>query len=185
LAQFVLDISITEEASSLSVVPMASSITSMAMGDAIAASLIYLKKFNETDFAINHPGGNLGRKLVTTVESVMQKKDLPCIGPNTAIKDILLVMSSGMFGMVIIVDVKQHITGIITDGDLRRALNKFQGQQFFELNALDIMTSQPKTIHKDCLLYQAEQLMLDYKITALPVIEKDIICGLIAKHHIK
>lgn len=185
LAQFVLDISITEEASSLSVVPMASSITSMAMGDALAASLIHIKKFNENDFALNHPGGNLGRRLVTTVESMMQKNNLPCISADTAIKDVLMVMSSGMFGMVVIVDANQQIKGIITDGDLRRALNKFQGQHFFELKALDIMTTQPKTIHKDCLLYQAEQLMLDYKITALPVIDKDIICGLIAKHHIK
>ena len=185
LAQFVLDIGITQEASSLSVVPMASSITSMAMGDAIAASLIKIKQFNENDFALNHPGGNLGRKLVITVEQVMQQNNLPYIQANVPIKEVLVQMSSGMFGMVIIGDSNQVIEGIITDGDLRRALNKYQEQHFFELRAIDIMTKQPKTIPKDCLLYKAEQLMLDFKITALPVVENGKICGLIAKHQIK
>ena len=185
LAQYVLDISVAEEASSLSVVPMASSITSMAMGDAIAATLIQCKGFNENDFAQNHPGGNLGKKLVTSVDSLMQTSNLPTANMESSIKEVLVTMSSGMFGMVVLVGESNNVMGVITDGDLRRALNKYPDHQFFNLKAKDIMTVQPKTIHKNFLLYQAEQLMMEFKITCLPVTSSGKLIGLIAKHHIK
>ncbi|MDC0231168.1 KpsF/GutQ family sugar-phosphate isomerase [Aureispira] len=184
-ADWTLDIRVKAEASPISLVPLASTIASMAMGDAIATALIILKNFGEKDFAKNHPGGTLGKKLVTKVASEMQIKDLPTALKNTPVKDVLLVMSSGMFGMVVIVDKSNFIKGVITDGDLRRALNKCPSSSFFDLCADDLMTQKPITIQADCLLWEAEQMMMKYKITTLIIEKEGCLAGIIAKHQIK
>lgn len=184
-AQWVLNIGVKEEASPIAAVPMASTMTTMAMGDAIAATLISLKKINEKDFAQLHPGGSLGKKLVTKVGAEMKHKNLPQALATSSIKEIIMVISQGMFGMVVITNNENKIEGIITDGDLRRALNNFPSTSFFELCAKDIMTPKPKTIHPDCPLWEAEQLMLHYKITSLPVEKNEQLVGIIAKHQIK
>lgn len=184
-AQWVLDIGVQEEASPIPAVPMASTMTTMAMGDAIATTLITLKNFSEKDFARFHPGGSLGKKLVTKVATEMKRKNLPTAFATTPVKDLIVVISQGMFGMVIITNQENKIEGIITDGDLRRALNKFPSASFFELCAKDIMTPKPKTITPNCPLWEAEQLMLQYKITSLPIEENGQLVGVIAKHQIK
>jgi arabinose-5-phosphate isomerase len=184
-ADWTLNVSVKAEASPISLVPMASTMATMAMGDAIATALIIFKNFGEKDFARNHPGGTLGKKLVTEVGSEMQLKDLPIALKNTPVKDVLLVMSSGMFGMVVIVDKSNYIKGVITDGDLRRALNKYPSSSFFDLSAEDLMTQKPITIKADCLLWEAEQMMIKYKITSLLIEKEGYLTGIIAKHQIK
>lgn len=184
-AAVVLNIGVEKEASPIAMVPMASTTATMAMGDAIATVLIILKSFNENDFARFHPGGSLGRKLVTKVSSEMQCQNLPVARLDTLAKEVIMSMSKGFFGMVVILDEQQQICGVITDGDLRRSLNKFPSNLFFELKAKDMMTKNPKTISTDCLLWEADQLMLEHKITALPVEEKGELIGIIAKHQIK
>ncbi len=184
-ARWVLNIGIKEEASPLSAVPMASTIATMAMGDAIAAALITLKKFSEKDFARNHPGGTLGKKLVTEVGNIMKRDNLPIADLNSPVKEVLVEMSSGMFGMVVIVDHSNKVLGVITDGDLRRALNKFPENSFFQLSAKDLMTTNPETVQETCLLFKADQIMRELKITTLPVIKEGLLIGLIAKHQIK
>nr|WP_264789215.1 KpsF/GutQ family sugar-phosphate isomerase [Aureispira anguillae] len=181
----ILNIQVEEEASPISVVPMASTTTTMAMGDAIATVLITLRAFNENDFARFHPGGSLGRKLVTEVEAEMQRNNLPTARIDTAVKEVIVSMSQGIFGMVVILDEQQKIVGVITDGDLRRSLNKFPSHSFFELKAKDMMSTNPKMIQANCPLWEADQLMLEHKITALPVEENGYLIGIIAKHQIK
>lgn len=184
-AMAVLDIGVKKEASPIAMVPMASTTATMAMGDAIATVLIILKSFNEKDFARFHPGGSLGRKLVTEVSTEMQRKKLPIATLDTLVKEVIMSMSQGVFGMVVILDEAQKICGVITDGDLRRSLNKFPSSSFFNLTARDMMTENPKTIPANCLLWEADQLMLEHKITALPVEENGQLIGIIAKHQIK
>jgi len=185
-ADIALDIGVTEEASLLKAAPMASTITTLAMGDALAAALIHLNAFDEQDFARFHPGGSLGRKLVTAVGHLMQKEDLPQTTASTAVKEVIFEMSRSVFGLVAIVDNQKTVQGVITDGDLRRSLNKFPNEHFFELQAKDIMTTRPKTITPDASAWNADQLMLKHKITALLVTDKmNHLVGIIAKHQIK
>ena len=184
-ANWVLNIGVKEEASPISVVPMASTTATMAMGDAIATALIILKKFGEEDFARFHPGGSLGRKLVTKVGAEMQRKELPIATRKTPVKEVIVIMSKAMFGMVVITNKNNKIEGVITDGDLRRALNKYLDNSFFELCAEDMMTTNPQTIESNSPLWEADQLLLKYKITALPVVENEELIGIIAQHQIK
>lgn len=184
-ADAVLSIKIQQEASPISVVPMASTTAAMAMGDAIATVLIHLRAFDETDFAKFHPGGSLGHKLVTEVGTEMQRHNLPVAFLETKVKEVIVSMSKGIFGMVVILDKNQQILGVITDGDLRRSLNKFPSSSFFDLSAQEMMTSNPKTIQANCPLWEADQLMLLNKITALPVEENGRLIGILAKHQIK
>lgn len=184
-ADAILNINVQEEASPIGAVPMASTTATMAMGDAIAAVLISLRNFSEKEFARFHPGGSLGRKLVTEVGTEMQRKDLPVAQKDTLVKEVIMSMSKGVFGMVVIVDDEQKICGVITDGDLRRSLNKFPSHLFFNLKASDMMTVSPKVIKADCPLWEADQLMLEHKITALPVEQDGCLIGIIGKHQIK
>lgn len=183
-ANYVLNVAIAQEASHIQAVPMASTSATLAMGDALAAALIKLRGFEQKDFALLHPGGSLGRKLVVQVQSVMRRENLPVVEQQTAISEVLMHMSAGMLGIVVICDKNQQIQGIITDGDLRRALTKHHGQSFFDLIANDIMTNAPKTIAPDQPLWDAEELMLEHKITTVVVAEKGKLLGLVAKHHI-
>lgn len=184
-ADAVLNIHVQKEASPISVVPMASTTAAMAMGDAIATVLIHLRSFDELDFAKFHPGGSLGHKLVTEVGTEMQRNNIPIAFLNTTVKEVIVSMSKGIFGMIVILDKTEQILGVITDGDLRRSLNKFPSSSFFDLTAKEMMTKAPKTIQADCPLWEADQLMLSNKITALPVEKNGRLIGIIAKHQIK
>ena len=184
-ANAVLNIQVQQEASPIAVVPMASTTAAMAMGDAIATVLIHLRAFKEADFAKFHPGGALGHKLVTEVGTEMHRNNLPIAFLDTTVKEVIVSMSKGVFGMIVILDKTEQIVGVITDGDLRRSLNKFPSSSFFELSAKEMMTHRPKVIQANCLLWQADQLMLAHKITALPVEENGYLVGILAKHQIK
>ncbi|MCP4438341.1 MAG: KpsF/GutQ family sugar-phosphate isomerase [Aureispira sp.] len=184
-ADFVLNVAVAKEASHIQAVPMASTTATLAMGDALAAALIKLRGFEQEDFALLHPGGSLGRKLVVKIQAVMRTEDLPIAKKNTSISEVLMHMSAGMLGIVVICGQNSQIEGIITDGDLRRALTKHQGESFFSLMAKDIMTNAPKTILPDQPLWDAEEMMLGHKITTILVAKNNKLLGLIAKHHIR
>lgn len=184
-AQAILSVGVAQEASPIAAVPMASTTAAMVMGDALATVLLTTKKFDEQHFAQLHPGGSLGRKLVTTVGDEMTQHDLPIASPDADVKTVIWEMSKSRFGLVVIVAPHQKIVGVITDGDLRRSLQKCPSVSFFELQAKDMMTLQPKTVTPDTLLWEADQLLLDYKITSLLVEQDGCLLGLIAKHQIK
>lgn len=184
-AQIALYIGVSEEASSVAAVPMASVATSLAMGDALAAALMSLKNFQYEDFARLHPGGSLGRKLITQVRDRMRAHDLPIVSPDTDIETIIVRLSSGMLGTVAVCDQHGIIIGIITDGDLRRALQRHPNASFFELQAQNLLTLHPKTIRPEQTLLEAEQLMQQHKITTLLVADAEMqLVGMLAKHFI-
>lgn len=182
-ADFVLDISVKNEASNLQAVPMASALTTLAMGHALAAVLIELSGFRQEDFALFHPGGSLGRKILTKTAELMTK-ELPTVSPQSNLREVISTMSKGMLGLALCLE-NHDLTGIITDGDLRRALEKTGDLDFFKLRAADIMTKNPKFIFSAQSVLEAEELMNQFKINALPVLEENRIVGVIAKHMIR
>jgi arabinose-5-phosphate isomerase len=132
------------------------------MGDALAIALMETRQFQEDDFARFHPGGSLGRKLLTRVKDLMRIDNLPLIGNDASFTDVLLRMSEGKLGMVI-VGSKDKVAGIITDGDLRRAL--LRNPDTTKLTVTDMMTATPIIVEADEYISQVEQLMMEKKIT--------------------
>ena len=165
-SDFHLNVGVKKEACPLQLAPTSSTTATMAMGDAIAVTLMNEKNFKPENFAKFHPGGSLGRRLLTKVKHEMRSKNLPIITDDASIKRVIEVMTSGKLGLAIVKD-KDTITGIITDGDLRRAMAKFD--DFLLLKACDIKTENPKIISPDAKLNEAEELMTKLKITALLV----------------
>lgn len=182
-ADYVLAVSIKEEASSLQVAPMASTTATLAMGDALAAALIQLKDFRASEFAALHPGGSLGRLLLSKVKHFMRKEELPVVHPEESLREVLLCMSRGQLGLAVVLDRAQRIKGVITDGDIRRALNKYGDQNFFNLKAKAIASTAPKSISPEASLVEAEELLHQYKITAILVEERGQLLGILAEKH--
>lgn len=166
-----LNVAITQEACPLQLAPTSSTTATLVMGDALAVALMYMRNFKAQDFAKFHPGGTLGRRLITTVESVMKKDELPTCAENTNMKDIINIITHGKCGLVVVLRDK-YICGIITDGDLRRAMSAPE-ESFFKLQASAMMTKNPKCITKDAKLTDAGDLMNTYKINSLVVAELD------------
>ncbi|HCC68815.1 MAG TPA: D-arabinose 5-phosphate isomerase [Nitrospiraceae bacterium] len=170
-ADVTLDISVKEEACPLGIIPTASTAVTMAMGDALAVVLLTKRGFKEEDFAFFHPGGSLGRKLFLTVQDLMHSGDaVPRVTPETLMKDAIIEISSKRLGITTVVDRDFTPQGVITDGDLRRGLEKW-GERFFSLKAEDVMTRDPKTITRDILAAKALFIMESYSITALVVLD--------------
>jgi len=164
----VLDTSVSQEACPLNLAPTSSTTTTLVMGDALAVVLMSQKGFSETDFAIYHPAGSLGKRLLLTVEDVMhQGQDLPKVMLETSFKSALLEMTSKKLGMTLVVDNTGKTLGIVTDGDIRRVLTREQDIQ--HLKVQDIYTSNPKSISKTALAAEALALMEQHQITVLPV----------------
>jgi len=166
-----LNISIDKEACPLQLAPMSSTTATLVMGDAIAAALMKLRDFKDENFALFHPGGSLGRRLLTQIKDVMKKDSLPTCKENTSAKDIIHTITDGKCGLVIVLDNK-NIKGIITDGDIRRVMES-QEENFFKLQAKDIMTKSSKQIQEDAKLVEASDIMSENKINALVVIDKN------------
>ncbi len=165
----VLDVSVEEEASSLAMAPTASTTAALAMGDALAVALLEMKGFSEEDFALLHPGGIIGKRLLLKVEDLMHVgKEMPLVNLETTMKDVILEISSKRLGITTVVDYQGRLQGVITDGDLRRILER-HGRSFFELEAGQVMTKNPKTIYGDALAARALQVMEKHSITALVV----------------
>ena len=174
-ADVFIDVSVEEEACPLGLAPTASTTATLAMGDAIAVVLLSKRKFTPEDFALFHPGGSLGRKLLLTVENVMHSgEDNPIVQADTNVKEALFVMTSKGLGATAVVDKEGSLLGILTDGDIRRGLEK--GHQFLEEPVVNIMTKTPKTITSDKLAAVALSIMEKNKprpITVLPVVDKN------------
>ncbi|MCK4235413.1 KpsF/GutQ family sugar-phosphate isomerase [candidate division WOR-3 bacterium] len=164
----VLDISVNEEACPYNLVPTSSTVVTLALGDALALCLFHLKNLKPKDFALFHPGGNIGKKLLTKVEDVMLTGNyIPKVSLKANMKDTILEMTSKR-GITTVIDSKKRIRGVITDGDLRRLLEK--RSDIFKLNAENIMTRRPRTIKKDELAIKAVKIMETYGITSIPVV---------------
>lgn len=162
-----LDVSVEEEACILHLAPTTSTTAQIAMGDALAVSLMQMRGFTRVDFARLHPGGSLGRRLLMTVGNVMRSHDLPVVAPDCSATDMIHAISKGGLGLIIICD-GERIEGIVTDGDVRRAMERRRAE-FFNIKAADIATPNPKTISADKKLIEAEKMMTRNKVTSLLV----------------
>jgi len=173
-----LNIAIKKEACPLSLAPMSSTTATLVMGDAIAAALMKLRDFKDENFAKFHPGGSLGRRLLTTVASVMKKDNLPMCTSEFSIKDIIHKITDGKCGLVVVVD-NETIKGIITDGDIRRAMETKE-DEFFSLQAKDLMSTNPKLIQSNEKLIKASEVMSEAKINSLVVVDaNDKLTGIV------
>lgn len=174
-ADLVLDGGVPEEACPLGLSPTASTTAAMALGDALAVVLLQMKGFREEDFALRHPGGTLGRKLLLRVEDLMHRgTELPIVLAESPMKEVILVITSKRLGVTGVADKQGHLIGAITDGDLRRGLQA-HGDRVLNKRADQIMTPKPRSIEKDALASQALAKMeenLPRPITSLFVVEK-------------
>lgn len=166
-----LDVSIEHEACPLSLAPTCSTTAQLAMGDALAVSLMQERGFRAEDFARFHPGGSLGRRLLTRVGDVMRSENLPIVAPNDKLAAVIIRISDARMGVAIVME-NGKISGLLTDGDVRRAMLKY-GERFFDITAGEIMTRTPKTARTTDRLPDAEQLMQDNKIHSLLVLDSD------------
>jgi len=163
-ADFVLDVSVPAEACSNNLAPTSSTTATLVMGDALTVALSDARNFQPEDFARFHPGGSLGRKLLTRVADVMHKRKLPVCAPGASFRDVIQVTTRGRLGLALVMD-GHTLCGIITDGDIRRAFEKDADAS--TLTAADFMTVTPKTIHKNERLTVAEDIMHTDKIKQL------------------
>lgn len=165
----VLDISVEREVCPNNLAPTSSTLTTLAVGDALAVALINARDFQPHDFARFHPGGSLGRRLLTRVKDVMHTRNLPIVDPSATLNEVVFQITRGRMGMVIVMQ-DEELKGIITDGDLRRALLK--GMANIDQIAENIMSHQPKTIGQDDMLVEAESIMKQNKIKALIALDE-------------
>ncbi len=169
----VLDVSVKEEACPMGLVPTASTTAALVMGDALAVTLLKRRDFKEEDFAFFHPGGNLGRRLLLTVSKFMHTgSSIPVVNRKTVMKDAIIEISSKRLGVTTVLNSDYRLQGIITDGDLRRGLEKW-GEKVFSLKAEDVMVRNPKTIKKDALAVKAISIMETHSITSLIVLDSE------------
>jgi arabinose-5-phosphate isomerase len=170
-ADVALDCSVTAEACPLNLAPTASTTAALALGDALAMTLLVEKGFRQEDFANLHPGGRLGKRFLR-VDAVMHSgQQCPLVREDTCMRDVIYEMSSKALGMTCVADLDRMLVGIITDGDLRRHMDRSPG--ILELTAADIMTREPISIQPDTLAADALKVMEQRKITSLVVLEPD------------
>lgn len=167
----VLDVSVEEEACPLGLAPTASTTATLAMGDALAVALLEKRGFKQEDFAMRHPGGKLGKRLLLKVQDLMHMGDeLPMVYEDTLMKGALVEITSKRLGVTGVMNKRHELVGIITDGDLRRALERYT--DLLERTAGEVMTKNPKWIEAGTLAAQAVQRMEEYAITSLFVFDK-------------
>lgn len=169
-ADIVLDSGVEKEACPLQLAPTASTTAQLALGDALAVALLDARGFRSEDFARSHPGGALGRKLLTHVADVMRTGEaLPRVTPSVGFSDMMREMSGKGLGAAAITDAEGKVLGIFTDGDLRRLIEK--GADMRGMTARDVMHTKPKTIHPDALAAEAAQVMEQHRITLVLVVD--------------
>ncbi|MBO4753052.1 MAG: KpsF/GutQ family sugar-phosphate isomerase [Bacteroidales bacterium] len=176
-----LNIAVSHEADPLNLAPTSSTTATLAMGDALACALVKVRHFEDADFACFHPGGSLGKRLLSKVRDFMATDalDIWRVSPSDMLSDVITKISQGRKGLVVALNEQQDVVGIITDGDVRRAMQRHR-EAFFRLKVEDVMTRRPKQIHSDAKLSQAADLMLSNSIHALIVLDKDDrFCGII------
>ncbi len=177
-----LNIRVEREADPLNLIPTASTTATLALGDALACALVEANHFQPTDFARLHPGGDLGRKLLAKVEDVMFTENLPFVTPEMPLSEAIEIVTNGTLGIGIVVDNpspalpsrerEKSLVGIITDGDIRRAMQRL-GAEFFGTRVSEIMSCSPKTIGKDAKIVEAGEKMNHHSIHTLIVVEDD------------
>ncbi|MBX1176548.1 KpsF/GutQ family sugar-phosphate isomerase [Campylobacter lari] len=176
-ADIFINIAVKKEACPLQLAPTSSTTATLAMGDAIAVALMRARNFRPDDFALFHPGGSLGRKLLTRVSDLMVSNNLPMVNPESEFNELVDVMTSGKLGLCIVLE-NEKLVGIITDGDLRRAL-RANGKPRFDFKAKEIMSEKPKTIEASAMASEAEELMLKHKIKEIVITQDEKIVGII------
>lgn len=172
LSDFFFDVSVKKEACPYNLAPTASTTVQLAIGDALAVSLLKERGFMEEDFARLHPGGSIGKKFLKVTDIMHKGKEMPLVSENASLKEAIIEMNSKRLGLTGVVDINNRLCGIIVDGDLRRALAESQ-ESIKEKRAMDVMTRNPKTILKDALAINALKKMEESKITSLFAVESE------------
>jgi len=176
-ADVAIDVSVHREVCPNNLAPTSSARAALAMGDTLAVSLMRRRGFTSCDFAKFHPGGSLGRRLLTRVRDVMRQNDLPIVTPSSTVGDSLVPMTQGRLGLVLVMH-GERLVGLITDGDLRRAMQRHT--DLLTLPVSEIMTRNPVTIDGDTMLVDAHQRMQAMKLKALVVVNGDgKVCGIV------
>ena len=176
-----LDAGVAEEACPLNLAPTASTTAALAMGDALAVALLDARGFGAEDFARSHPGGTLGRRLLTHVRDIMRRIDaVPSVGENATVAEAVLAISRGGMGMTAIVTDQSAVVGIFTDGDLRRALEKIVDLR--RTPVTQVMSRNPRTIGPDRLAAESAQMMEEHKISQILVVENGVLVGALNTH---
>jgi arabinose-5-phosphate isomerase len=165
-SDIILDTSVDREACPLNLAPTTSTMITMVLGDALAVSLMEVKNFKQEDFALTHPGGSLGKRLLSSVKDEMKQKNLPFVEKQSTVQEILVKMTEGRLGLAL-VGSKEKLYGVITDGDIRRAL--IDNNQFSQLKAIDLMNKNPLTAFESDNLQVAEKRMREAKVQCLVV----------------
>ena len=166
-----LNVYVEKEACPMNLAPTSSTMAQLAMGDALAIALIEKRDFQPRDFAQFHPGGELGKRLLTTAQDVMFKDDLPVLPPEMHLGEAIILVSKGKLGLGI-AEVDDKIVGLITDGDIRRAMEKWQAE-FFNRTVSDIMTRTPKTVRPETKITEIQRIMNKYKVHSVLVIDEE------------
>lgn len=166
-----LNIKVDHEADPLNLAPTSSTTTTMAMGDALACALVHLRNFKPNDFAQFHPGGTLGKMLLSTVKNFMVSDNLPIVSKGDKVSDTIIQISKTKQGIAVVIE-DEKIVGVVTDGDVRRAMQCKQ-DSFFHLEVKDIMSTTPKTINENTKLNVAGDMMRKYNIHSLIVVNND------------
>ena len=172
-----LNVTVEKEACPLQLAPTSSTTATLVMGDALAVTLMELRGFKDTDFAQFHPGGSLGRRLLTRVQDVMRKQNLPIVTADTPIQELIQIISTARFGLAVVLNLGT-ILGIVTDGDIRREMEESEAT-FFKLKASDLMSKEPKTIGTTEKLKTAQELMTKLKVNSLLVVKDEQLVGIV------
>lgn len=166
-----INVSVKREACPLNLAPTSSTTAALAMGDAIAVALMEMRGFQPKDFAQFHPGGELGKRLLTTAEDVMRTTEMPVMPPETHLGDAIIEVSKCKLGLGV-ATTNGKVVGLITDGDIRRAMEKWKAQ-FFDRTVADIMTKNPKTVRIETKISEIQRIMNRYKIHSVLVIDDE------------
>lgn len=164
-----ITVKVAKEACPLNLAPTSSTTAALAMGDALAIALMQIRGFKPRDFAQFHPGGELGKRLLTTASDVMRSNDLPIIPKDMHLGDAIIEVSKGKLGLGVALE-DDKVIGLITDGDIRRAMEKWQAE-FFDRTVSDIMTSSPKTVMPTTKITEIQKIMQEYKIHTVLVVD--------------
>ncbi|UKK49899.1 KpsF/GutQ family sugar-phosphate isomerase [Prevotella sp. E13-17] len=166
-----LNVGVKKEACPLNLAPTSSTTATLAMGDALAIALMQKRNFRPQDFAHFHPGGELGKRLLTTAQDVMRTNDMPVISPDMHLGEAIILVSKGKLGLGIAV-VDEKIVGLITDGDIRRAMERWQAG-FIDHTVNDIMTREPKVVSPETKISEIQNIMQRYKIHSVLVVNEE------------
>lgn len=167
-----IKVKVEKEACPLNLAPTSSTTAALAMGDALAVALMQVRNFKPRDFAQFHPGGELGRRLLTTAEDVMRADELPILPEEMHLGEAIILVSKGKLGLGISLNSEKEVEGIITDGDIRRAMEKWQAE-FFNHTVADIMTRTPKMVSPDTKISEVQKVMNKYKVHSVLVVDEN------------